>query len=250
MSTTAALWPLAMTMVSIVAGGCAWERRRRVRLNRALHELRRPLQTLALGAQLSPPEPGGEVGSLDLALVALAELDEEINGTGCVPALRPVSGRALVEAAIERWRGPAAAAGHSLELRWRAGRATVLADPAQVSQALDNLISNSLEHGGLRVHATASICVTGLRIEVAGDPGPDRPQRWRRPDLRRGHGLAVAARVAASHGGRFRLRLGEAGAIAVLELPLAASPIAAAARLDGAGPTDAGRAAPGRAFAA
>jgi hypothetical protein len=219
-------------MATVIAGGRAWERRRRERLNRALHELRRPLQTLALGAQLFPSEPGPEVGSLDLALTALAGLDDEINGTGVVPALRPVSGRALVEAAIERWRGPAAAAGHSLQLSWRAGRATLLADPAQVAQALDNLISNSLEHGGLRVRASASICVTGLRIEVASDPAPERANSWRRRDLRRGHGLAVAASVAASHGGRFRLRLGDGGAIAVLELPLAASPIGGAARLD------------------
>jgi signal transduction histidine kinase len=231
-SSATALWPLALTMTSVIAGCYAWHRRRRERLNCALHELRRPLQAMALGAQLTPTQPGAEVGSLDLALAALTELDEEINGTGAAPALRPVSGRALVEAAIERWRGPAAAAGHSLELSWRAGRATVLADPAQVSQALDNLISNSLEHGGLRVCASASICVTGLRIELASDPAPDRGRPWRRRDPRRGHGLAVAARVAASHGGRFRLRLGQGGAIAVLELPLAASPITAARRLD------------------
>jgi signal transduction histidine kinase len=225
-----------------VVAGWTWERRRRERLNRALHELRRPLQVLALGAQLGPsPAPGG-VGSLDLALAALTQLDEEINGGGSSPAVRPVSGRALVESAVERWRGPAAASGHTLELSWRAGRATVLADPAHVAQALDNLISNSLEHGGLRVAVSASICVGGLRVEVAGDPPAARARSWRRRDARRGHGLAVAARVAASHGGRFRLRLGEEGVVAVLELPLAASPLAAARRIDaGARPASAPR---------
>jgi signal transduction histidine kinase len=231
-SPAAVLWPLALTMASVVVVGWTWERRRRARLNRALHELRRPLQALALGAQLGPSPAMGGVGSLDLALAALTQLDEQINRGGSPPAVRPVAGRALVESAVERWRGPAAASGHTLELSWRAGRATLLADPAQVSQALDNLISNSLEHGGLRVAVSASICVGGLRVEVADDPPAVRARSWRRRDARRGHGLAVAARVAASHGGRFRLRLGEEGAVAVLELPLAATPLAAARGLD------------------
>ena len=99
------LWPFALTMATVGAAGVAVERRRRERLNRALHELRRPLQALALRHHLAP-EPTGE-DSLDLALLALADLDQEINGGEANLARRPVSGRALVEAAVERWRGTA-----------------------------------------------------------------------------------------------------------------------------------------------
>lgn len=225
------LWPFALTMATVGVSGLAVQRRRRERLNRALHELRRPLQALALRRHLAS-EPAAD-DSLDLALVALADLDQEINGGEAALARRPVSGRALVEAAVERWRGTAAAAHRSLELSWRAGRATVLADPARVAQALDNLISNAIEHGGLRVAVRASICAGGLRIEVASDPAPRQVRRFRRRrDPRRGHGLTVAAQVAASHGGRFRLGVADAGAVAVLELPLAASPISQATRLE------------------
>ena len=224
------LWPFALTMATVGAAGVAVERRRRERLNRALHELRRPLQALALRHHLAP-EPTGE-DSLDLALLALADLDQEINGGEANLARRPVSGRALVEAAVERWRGTAAAVHRSLELSWQAGRATVLADPVRVAQALDNLISNAIEHGGLRVAVRASICAGGLRIEVASDPVPQPVGRFRRArDPRRGHGLAVAAQVAARHGGRFRLGVANTGSVAVIELPLAASPISQATRL-------------------
>jgi two-component system, OmpR family, sensor histidine kinase QseC len=224
------LWPFALTMASVGLAGVAVERHRRERLNRALHELRRPLQALALRRQLAADPPGDD--SLDLALVALADLDQKINGGRAALARRPVSGRALVEAAVERWRGTAAAAHRSLELSWRAGRATVLADPARIAQALDNLISNAIEHGGLRVAVRASISAGGLRIEVASDPATQTVRRLLRiRDPRRGHGLTVAAKVAASHGGRFRLGIADAGAVAVLELPLAASPISQATRL-------------------
>jgi two-component system sensor histidine kinase QseC len=232
-------------MATVGVAGVAVEHRRRERLNRALHELRRPLQALALRHHLAA-EPAGD-DSLDLALVALADLDQEINGGEPALARRPVSGRALVEAAVERWRGTAAAVHRSLELSWRAGRATVLADPARVAQALDNLISNAIEHGGLRVAVRASICAGGLRIEVASDPAPQRVGWFpRRRDPRRGHGLTVAAQIAASHGGRFRLGVADAGAVAILELPLAASPISQATRLgvgarSGVGRPQAGR---------
>jgi hypothetical protein len=101
-----------------------------------------------------------------------------------------------------------------------------------VAQALDNLISNAIEHGGLRVGIRASICAGGLRIEVTNDPAPVAPRKLLPlRDPRHGHGLEVAAEVAASHGGRFRLGVAEGGAVAALELPLAASPITQATRL-------------------
>jgi signal transduction histidine kinase len=193
------------------------EMRRRGNLNRALHELRRPLQALVLGA-------GGERGPgphiLRVALTALGDLDREINGGERRVELRPVDCRALVQPAVERWAGVAAAGRRTLTLRWRAGSASVLADPDRVAQALDNLIDNALRHGGLRVSVDAELCATGVRITVrdTGAAGPpSRPTR----DPRHGHGLAIVARVAAEHGGRFLMLRTAAGASATLELPLA-----------------------------
>lgn len=212
-----AFWPLAATM-AVLTGARLREARRRLRLNRALHELRRPLQALAL----SPARPAAEPvpGPLDLALAALDDLDAEVNGSERPIRPRPVGCRALVAGAVERWRAPAARAGRSLVLEWRAGAAIVAADPARVAQALDNLIANALEHGGLRVRVAASISSAGVRILVVNDVAARR----RHHDPRRGHGLEVVRRTAAAHGGRFALRAEGSTVAAALELPLAPMP--------------------------
>jgi signal transduction histidine kinase len=235
-------WPIAATM----ACGLTVERlrrsRRREALNRALHELRRPLQTMALmrfarDGAVDDSRPTGS--QLDLALVALSELDAEVNGRRRRATRRPIAGRSLVEDAVRRWRSPAAVAGRRLELRWRAGSATVLAEPAAISRALDNLIANSLEHGARCVRLEGTAELGRLRVVVADgmEPGEGTAVAGRSPsdgvsalgwqargherDPRRGHGLAIAAGVAHSHGGRFALHRHAAGATAVLELPLA-----------------------------
>ena len=213
-----AFWPLAATM-AVLTGARMREARRRLRLNRALHELRRPLQVLAL-SQVQPNAEGAP-RPLDLALTALDDLDGELNGSDRPIRPRPVACRSLVAGAIERWRGPAARAGRSLALEWRAGAAIVDVDPARVSQALDNLVANALEHGGLRVRLEASISSTGVRIVVASEEVTARSQR-RNP--RRGHGLEVVRRIAAAHGGRFALRADGSTVAAALELPLAPMP--------------------------
>jgi two-component system, OmpR family, sensor histidine kinase BaeS len=220
-----AFWPLAATM-AVLVGARVREVRHRLRLNRALHELRRPLQALALAlADRDEPALAGTPSSLDLAMAALEDLDGAVNGSDPAIHARPVACRALVAGAVERWRGPAARAGRSLVLEWRAGAAIVDADPARVSQALDNLIANALEHGGLRVRVEVSISAVGVRIVVANRGVATRA--WRR-DPRRGHGLEVVRRTAAAHGGRFALGANGAEVVAALELPLAPMPPPAA----------------------
>jgi signal transduction histidine kinase len=217
-----AAWPLALTLAAAVGGTArARESRRRERLNRALHELRRPLQALALQVPANVSKAGSPT-SFDLAAAALADLDREINGATPEVRMRPVCGRALVEGAIERWRGPAARARRSLQLRWRAGMPLVVADPARLTQALDNLLANALEHGGLRILVEATLGGRGMRVAVA-DSGGREPSRHRGRDPRHGHGLRVAAEIAAAHGGRLLVEPGRRGTVAVLELPLAAA---------------------------
>jgi signal transduction histidine kinase len=213
-------WPVALALAAGAAGERVGSARRRAALNRALHELRRPLQVLALSGA-APAAASRPPGALHLAIAAVDDLDREINGSAPGLLRRPVACRALVCQAVERWRGPAAAAGRTLELRWSAGDALVLADPARIARALDNLIANSLEHGGLRVSVAATLGNGLFRVEVA-DRGRRRAAARTRPgrDPRRGHGLGLVARIAAEHSGRFRLERSVTGTIAVLELPL------------------------------
>ncbi|MGZ5342130.1 MAG: sensor histidine kinase [Solirubrobacterales bacterium] len=199
-------------------------RRRRRDLNRSLHELRRPLQALALAGN------AGRAGFLDLALAALTDVDRAINGArGQAPRLELVSCRELVVAAAGRWR----ASDPRLELRlyWDAGGAMVLAEPERIAQALDNLIANALEHGGSPLQLTGSVVSGRVRITLS-DSGaglralsrsPEVSGNGSRPapDARRGHGLRVVSEVAAAHGGRFALGHSHRGAVAALELPLA-----------------------------
>jgi two-component system, OmpR family, sensor kinase len=211
-----ASWP-AGAIAAVLVGARVREGRRRGALNRALHELRRPLQALVLSSA-SSRGPGAH--ALRVAICALDDLDREINGSPRRVELRPVDCRALVQPAVERWRGVAAATRRSLVLRWRAGSASVLADPDRVAQALDNLIDNALRHGGLRVYVDAHVTAAGVRITVRDVGGtPERSPRAR--DGRHGHGLTIVSRIAAEHGGHFRMLRTPAGATATLELPLA-----------------------------
>lgn len=219
-----ASWPVGLAVAAAVVGARVRASRRRGALNRALHELRRPLQALVLS---SGRDEGPGAHALRVALTALDDLDREINGTERRVEMRPVDCRALVQPAVERWRGVAAATRRSLVLRWRAGAVTVLADPDRVAQALDNLIDNALRHGGLRVYVDAHVCAGGVRISVRDLGGAPQPQPRLR-DARHGHGLAIVSRVAAEHGGQFRMLRTPAGATASLELPLAPRPLAVA----------------------
>ena len=87
-------WPLGLTLAAVAVGDRLREARRRAALNRALHELRRPLQALVLGAGGIAQGPGRRPRR-ELALAALDDLDREINGRARRLARRPVACRAL-----------------------------------------------------------------------------------------------------------------------------------------------------------
>jgi len=223
-------WPFVLAICAIGAAGVR-EVRRRAALNEALHEVRRPLQVLALTAPVAGTPTGDFEGPVRMAAAALERLEHEINGGGSATAVRvEVSMAPLLEAAVGRWRARAALAGRSLELRCRCGTAAVTGSPAELARALDNLLANAIEHGGSRIVATASAGRGVLRIVVSDSArGAQRPggRRARRSLARRiaggdgrGHGLRIVRRIAAEHGGSFALRAGAGATEAVLELPL------------------------------
>jgi signal transduction histidine kinase len=223
-------WPLAASIAAAVTVREVRAGRRRTTLNEALHELRRPLQSIALAAGSGAP-PGVVEGSARLATAALERLQREIDGHTMRPASAVIPVGPIVELAVARWRARASLAGGSLTLRWCAGEALVEADGHGLAQALDNLIVNAIEHGGPEVVVEVRTREDRLRVTVA-DSGraSHSPSRRETPAelvarlsgrRRRGHGLAVVRGVAAAHGGRFALRRSELGSLAALELPLA-----------------------------
>jgi signal transduction histidine kinase len=232
-------WPMAATLAAAVAAQGLQAGRRRTALNQALHELRRPLQALALAGGAGGEPASAVESSVQLAAAALERLDREVNGGGLRRPFETIELRALLEAAVRRWQARAALGGGSLQLRWRAGRAAVLGDRVELAQALDNLLVNAIEHGGPTISVDARPHRGRVRIVVADSGRAARPAGRRESPAeaiarlsgrrRRGHGLAVVRRVAAAHDGRFALRRSERGSLALLELPLTGGrpPIAA-----------------------
>lgn len=224
-------WPVVASIAATVAAQSLQAGRRRSALNEALHELRRPLQVVALSAGPKLVAPAGE-DPIELATAALERLDREINGGGPDARWTAIDGHSLVRAAVGRWQARARLADGSLELRWNAGRATIRGEGSALAQALDNLVVNAIEHGGPTIVLAARRREGRLRIAVVDSGRAWRPRSRRNNPAdvlarlggrdRHGHGLNVVRRVASSHGGRFSLRRSAEGSLAVLELPLVA----------------------------
>jgi signal transduction histidine kinase len=192
-------------------------------LNRALHELRRPLQALVLMEDSSSqpaasPPAASRRGLLEVAASALQDLDGTVNGADRMPPCRRFSCREVVLAALERWR-PIAARTGGIRLYWDAGPAPIEGDAVQMAQALDNLLANALEHGGPPVVITGARVAGRVRVTVANAVRDQTAER--NGDPRRGHGTDVVSRVASAHRGRFALCRTGSGCVAALELPLA-----------------------------
>lgn len=236
----------------MLLAGSRWRIRRRTKaLNRALHEIRRPLQTLSL---LSPavcgpvlagagptPDPGaGLIASPRISLAepvaqaidAVGDLDRELNG-GPATGRRSevIAARLMVDGCIRRWQSRAAIAGSTIELSWGGPDALIRGDGVALAAALENLIVNAIEHGGPRITVLGRQMGKRLRIEVADDGLKGRlPGRARTPAEtparqrgrgRHGHGLAVAEQTASEHGGRLEKQFSAGGSRVAFILPRA-----------------------------
>jgi two-component system, OmpR family, sensor histidine kinase MtrB len=192
-------------------------------LNRALHELRRPLQALLLledrgGRPAAAPQGASRRGLLELATSALQDLDGALNGGATLRQARRFSCRESVMACLERWRPQTPRAG-GIRVYWDAGPAPIEGDAPRIAQALDNLLANAIEHGGPPIVITGARVAGRIRITIANGVQPGKTVRA--PDPRRGHGTDVVSEVASAHGGRFALCQTRSGCVAALELPLA-----------------------------
>lgn len=186
-------------ILAFVLGIWVLELRRRLELvARAEHELRGPVTVVSLAAERMRREPAGRsyASALDAELerlrAGLADLAAARAGRRRPGLARRAELEPLVRSGVEAWR----AAGRSVSLDWRAGRAAVLADRGRLAQALGNLMANAAEHGEGPVELSAERRGGAVRVEVRN----------------RGRGLRIASDAARDAGGSLRV-------VAALELP-------------------------------
>jgi signal transduction histidine kinase len=185
LSAFAAAWRVLVLMRRLELVACAE------------HELRGPLAALTLAAGRSRPVPAPVVeGQLERARLALADLTEARRGR------RAPSHAGRHDLALLAKR---AAAAWNVKFEWHAGRAPIDADPGRIAQALGNLLSNALEHGGGGAVLRGVRRGHSVRIEVED----------------RGRGLGIARRAVEDAGGRLQLSSTRGGTVAAVELPVA-----------------------------
>ncbi len=216
-------WALSLAFGCLLARCHVRNRAMRARVADALHELRRPLQAMALAG-----DQAAMARQLEAALPALEDLQRGFLGASPGLLLRRVELRPLVEAAVGRWGSQAEDSSAGVELLWSAGDARAVVDTRRLAQALDNLIANALEHGHSPVIVEAAPCAAGLRLSVRNrvrstGGGGELPNRGALAggSKARGHGLRIVSAIASAHGGRFLFDCSAGWAVGVLELPLA-----------------------------
>jgi signal transduction histidine kinase len=203
----------------------------RDRLAVLVHEVRSPVAALsAIAGTLVEGELDAEARRELVRLSTLAcRAIERIVADAAVTSIRrePVDPVVLVRDVVTaaRLRGA--------QIAFVARQAPLVdADPARLRQALDNLITNAVVHGGPRAEISITVRADdALRIDVS-DNGPgiaeDELQRIFDTGVRldperpgRGIGLALARSIAEGHGGALTVesRLGH-GTVFTVSLPL------------------------------
>ena len=175
----------------------------------AEHELRGPLQAIALSA------PDYCAPDVDRIRMALEDLSAARTGRRAAPAAEDVRLDRLVWRAATASDVAARRVGGGVHFDWSAGPITVTANRGRLSQALGNLLANAVEHGGGHVSVVGRRTTRGVRVEVR--------------DSGRGHGLAITAKAVRDSGGRLTAARAGSGTAVAIELPITdADPPAAA----------------------
>ena len=236
---------LAVTLNDLLARlDRAFEHERRL-VGDASHELRTPISVLRTRLDVAlrqehdleslrrvladAHDDSRRLSRLADDLLLLARADQ-----GRVPLRpEPLAVDELLSAAAARGREVAAAAGRTITVRRGGGAdAVVLADPDRTAQVLDNLVFNSLRHGGGSIELAAER-QGGLVVIRVGDDGPGYPEefldrafeRFSQADPGRagaGLGLAIAEAITTAQGGTIAAaNRPEGGAVTTVTLPAA-----------------------------
>ena len=231
-----------ISAASLLIGSRLSRSRNRVALNRALHELRRPLQAMALLLpELEPasspgvssrggfPQPVGPE-PIRQAIDALRDLDHEVNGRP--PTKRKselLAARLMADACVRRWTAHARLNGSEIELHWIGPDLLVRGSGSALAAALENVILNAIEHGGPSITVRGGEVAGRVRIAVedSGDRSARRLLSGRTEsdgvgDLAgHGFGLDIARETIAEHGGRLDCEFGEERSVVEIFLPVA-----------------------------
>jgi signal transduction histidine kinase len=223
----AAGWALAVAGALLAVALRVRLSRREALIARAAHELRGPLGAarLALAAMERRGEvPPARAAGLDLELRRAGVALEDLTGRAVPLREEPIAVAELLQEQVAVWHLVARALGAELVLGAVLPGVHVLCDRVRLAQAIGNLVSNAVHHGGGRIELGARCAGEWVRIEVA-DEGPGLPggvialAERREGRGRHGHGLAVASSVARGHGGRLAPAPSLRGARIGLELP-------------------------------
>ncbi|HEY1088886.1 MAG TPA: HAMP domain-containing sensor histidine kinase, partial [Archangium sp.] len=218
---------MSAALGALLFGALALDARRAAFVSAVTHELRTPITTFKLYAEMLedgmvPAEKQKEyLSTLRLEANRLGELVENVLAyaqieKGRVKPLVRLSASALLERIVPRLQSRA---GASLKVE-RVPEVHVTADPVSVEQILFNLVDNACKYAGSDVTLSCSATATTLRLCVA-DEGPgvsaEVEERLFEP-LRKsaqeaaqtapgiGLGLALSRRLARAMGGELRYR--------------------------------------------
>ena len=233
-------WSITVAAVTVVAGSIvartAWNRGIGADLRRAIHELRRPLQLIALRIESPVGEEEAAALRTDVELARLALLDLERcverygNGAETVTGVPggEVAAAEVARVIRGRWREVLDREGRRLTVTLRAGDERLRCDRRRVLQLADLLISNAFDHGDGPVRVLVGGAGHGrLRIKVENrtarglDTTSGTVTATGRPDPRRGHGLAVASGLTEALGGDLAVSIGGRRCEATVTLPTA-----------------------------
>ena len=221
-------WVLAAAL-----GVLALRLRRRLELVAcAEHELRGPMAALLLNVEtLGRRERAGDgvaaaallTHHLERMRAGFADLTAARHGRRAPSSPQPLRLDAVMRDAARAWRPMARRSGGGVTVDWRAGDVAISADRGRLDQAMGNLLSNAVQHGGGRIDVRAHRAGAGVRLEVS-DAGPGLRNGPGPAAEGAGRGLGIAARAVADSGGTLTALPGPHGGTTVaVELPLDAA---------------------------